>query len=153
MWGLCSLCSPACFPPFLSLTSSVTMDCCTSNVSLYAGPGVRHVAHLLSPFNSSLPIRLFLPLSLCSRHSSLLGQVPFLLMRWKWAVGIAKWSGADLWRHFYRCTPWKHTQGQAKQGPTHRQWRHGRTQWHRKLRGWPRVIQLDSSWNTRGVRL
>uniref|UniRef100_A0A4W6FXI8 Uncharacterized protein n=1 Tax=Lates calcarifer TaxID=8187 RepID=A0A4W6FXI8_LATCA len=27
-------------------------------VSLHAGPGVRHVAHLLSPFNSSLPIRL-----------------------------------------------------------------------------------------------
>lgn len=53
------------------------------SVSLYAGPWVRHVAHLLSPFNSSLPIRLFHSPFLCSRHSSLLGQVPFLLMRWK----------------------------------------------------------------------
>lgn len=123
------------------------------SVSLYAGPGVRHVAHLLSPFNSSLPIRLFRPLLLCSRHSSLLGQVPFLLMRWKWAVGIAKRSGADLWQHF---TTALHENTQTGPGETrldaHRQWRRRSSQWHRKLRGWPHVIQLDSSSNTWWVR-
>lgn len=106
------------------------------SVSLHAGPGVRHVAHLLSPFNSSLPIRLFPSLFLCSRLSSLLGQVPFLLMRWKWAVGIAKRSRADLWWHFI--TAHHENANRARRNKaqhTHRQWRHWRTQWHRKLRG------------------
>lgn len=155
IWDLCSVHFQAYFSPFLS----VNLFChrallyLSVSVSLYAGPGVRHVAHLLSPFNSSLPIRLFRPLLLCSRHSSLLGQVPFLLMRWKWAVGIAKRSGADLWQHF---TTALHENTQTGPGETrldaHRQWRRRSSQWHRKLRGWPHVIQLDSSSNTWWVR-
>lgn len=85
------------------------------------------LAHLLSPFNSSLPIRPFRPLFLRSRHSSLLGEVPFLLMRRKWAVGIAKRSGADSWRHFTtalhentnRVRPNKTWQTQAVKGLQH----------------------------------
>lgn len=52
------VCGVSC-PSLCFLSLSLWACSVYPSVFPYAGPGVRHVAHLLSPFNSSLHIRLF----------------------------------------------------------------------------------------------